>query len=137
MHNVLFYFSLLFTGIAVQAQNTIEVAMTNFNSNKGTVKVGLYDTTDTWLEKEAYTLETVIDNKKARVTFTNIPDGTYGVSCFHDENGNDTFDMFLNFIPKEDYGCSNGATGMFGPPRWEDAKFEIANGEVKDIKIKL
>lgn len=137
MQTVLFYLSLLFTGMVLQAQNTIEVSMANFDSNNGTVKVGLYDSENNWLETEAYTLETTIYDKKAKVTFTNIPDGVYGVSCFHDENGNDVFDMFLGFIPKEDYGCSNGAVGMFGPPKWEDAKFEVKNRETRKLIINL
>lgn len=54
-----------------------------------------------------------------------MPDGVYAVSCFHDEDDDGVFDMYLGFMPKEDYGCSNGATGMFGPPKWEDAKFTL------------
>lgn len=52
MNALINYFALLLTGVMLQAQNTVEVTMTNFSSNEGTVKVGLYDSQGTWLEKE-------------------------------------------------------------------------------------
>lgn len=137
MQTIVNYFALLLTGMMLQAQNTVEVTMTNFSNDEGTVKVGLYSDQGTWLEKEFMAIETTIANKTATVTFTDVPDGVYAISCFHDEDNDDVFDMFLGFIPKEDYACSNGAVGMFGPPKWTDAKFNLSNNEVKLIPIKL
>ncbi len=138
MQTIITYFALLLTGMFVNAQNTVEVTMTNFSNNNGTVKVGLYNNEGDWLEREFKALDSNISKSTATVTFTEVPDGTYAVSCFHDEDDDDgTFKMFMGMIPVEDYACSNGATGMFGPPKWEDAKFELTNSETKEINIKL
>ena len=137
MQTIINYFALLLTGLVLQAQNTVAVTMTNFSSNEGTVQVGLYDNEGTWLTK-TYKGEVVsISNKTASVAFTDVPDGIYAVSCFHDEDNDGEFDMLMGFIPKEDYACSNGATGMFGPPKWEKAQFEVKGNEIKQIAIKL
>lgn len=38
-------------------------------------------------------------------------------------------------IPKEDYGCSNEASGFMGPPKWNDAKFELKENKVITITL--
>ena len=43
MQTILTYFALLLTGLFLQAQNSIVVNITGFESNKGTVMVGLYN----------------------------------------------------------------------------------------------
>ncbi|RDK87136.1 DUF2141 domain-containing protein [Marinirhabdus gelatinilytica] len=137
MQTLINYFALLLTGMVLNAQNNVEVTMTNFSNDKGTVKVGLYNNEGDWLEKEFKIVGSKIENNTAKVTFTNVPDGIYAVSCFHDQDNDGVFDMYLGMIPAEDYACSNGATGMFGPPKWSDAKFETKNNETKQITLKL
>ena len=78
-----------------------------------------------------------IENETATVTFTNVPDGDYAVSCFHDEDDNGKLNMFMGLMPTEDYGTSNNAPANFGPPKWKDAKFEIKDGETKTFEINL
>lgn len=45
--------------------------------------------------------------------------------------------MDTNFfgIPKEDYGCSNNARGFMGPPKYDDAKFQLSENKTIEIKI--
>lgn len=64
----------------------------------------------------------------AGVSFTlhNVPAGTYGIQLFHDENGNNKLDANLIGIPKEPWAFSNNAAGRFGPPKWQDIRFEIS-----------
>jgi uncharacterized protein (DUF2141 family) len=131
LHTVVLFFSVL----ALQAQNTIEISMINFRTDDGTVKIGLYNEEAEFLNIEYKTATSDISEKRASTTFTDIPDGVYAISCYHDENGNEEFDMYLGMIPKEPYACSNDAKGMFGPPKWEVAKFEVVNGETKELII--
>ncbi|MAO07418.1 MAG: hypothetical protein CL596_01755 [Alteromonas sp.] len=137
MQSVIHYLVLLFTGVLLQAQNSVEVTMTHFSNNEGTAKVGLYNEEGTFLSKEYLSLDSAIKNQKATVTFADVPDGTYAISCFHDEDNNGQLNLRFGMIPSEDYGCSNNARGFFGPPKWKDAQFSVANGEVKKITIKL
>ena len=44
-------------------------------------------------------------------------------------------DTNLFGIPKEDYGCSNNARGFMGPPKYNDAKFQLTGNKTIDIKI--
>lgn len=137
MHTVLTYLTLLLTGMLLQAQNTIEVNMTGFETNNGTLVVGLYDSKESFLDSAQTYTKSKIDSKNVNVSFKDIPDGTYAISCYHDEDDNGKLDMFLGFYPKEPYGTSNNAPARFGPPKWEDAKFEIKKGEIATFDIQL
>lgn len=137
MQTILQYAILFLTGMILQAQNTIEVSMTQLGNNEGVVRVGLYNEAGQFLEKTYLSKSTSIEGNEARVTFLEIPDGTYAISCYHDEDNNGKLNMFMGMMPKEDYACSNGAKGFFGPPKWEDAYFTVSEGEVKDIEIKF
>lgn len=116
--------------------SSITVKVTGLNSNKGKVYIGIYDSKEDWLEKKVYGEVVKINDRVSYVEFDNIPLGTYAVSITHDENDNDKMDTGMFGIPTEDYGCSRGAKGRFGPPKWNDAKFELTTAQ-KDIHIKL
>ena len=122
---------------AIQAQNTIEVSLIDIKNDKGTVMVGLYNEEGEFLDKAYKSLSSKISNKEANVTFIDIPDGVYAISSYHDEDDDGKLNMLLGMIPTESYGCSNNARGYFGPPEWEDAKFEVKDGEVRQVEIKL
>lgn len=137
MQTVLTYLTLLLTGMLLHAQNTIDVNMTGFDTNDGTVMVGLFDNEGAFLEVPQHSTSSEIVDKTAKITFSDIPDGVYAISCYHDEDDNGELNMFLGFYPKEAYGTSNNAAAMFGPPKWQDAKFEIKNGETLNFDIEL
>lgn len=120
----------------LNAQNTIEVEITNFVTDKGMAQIGLFNTETLFLEKVYKGKEVKIKDRKAVATFTDIPDGTYAISVFHDKNKDGKLNTFLG-IPTENYGASNNAPSNFGPPKWKDAKFEVRNGELVKQKISL
>jgi len=131
MQTVLTYFALLLTGLLLQAQNnTIEVNMSGFDSDDGKAMVGLFVEEETFLREPKQSLSASITKQKSSVTFTNIPDGVYAVSVYHDENDNGEIDLLMGILPKEDTGTSNNPNTVMGPPKWEDAKFEVKNGEI-------
>jgi len=131
MQTVLTYFALLLTGLLLQAQNnTIEVNMSGFDSDDGKAMVGLFVEEETFLREPEQSLSASITKQKSSVTFTNIPDGVYAVSVYHDENDNGEIDLLMGILPKEDTGTSNNPNTVMGPPKWEDAKFEVKNGEI-------
>ncbi|MDT0554423.1 DUF2141 domain-containing protein [Patiriisocius hiemis] len=137
MQTVLVYLALLISGLGLQAQNAIDVSITNIKSNEGTLKVGLYNSEATFLATTFISKNSAIENNRVIVTFEDVPDGTYAISTFHDEDNNGKLNMMMGMIPSEDYACSNGAKGFFGPPKWKDASFEINNDESKSITIKM
>lgn len=126
----------IFVSIISYAQtNTITVTVTNFKNNQGKVMVGMYNGANAFMKKTIYSKVGEIKANTAKVVFENIPDGEYAISLYHDENSNNKLDTGWFGIPKEGYGCSNDAKGMMGPPKYEDAKFQIS--ENKSMVIKL
>ncbi|MEP1489344.1 MAG: DUF2141 domain-containing protein [Algibacter sp.] len=124
---ILCLLALNLTAIYAQEQNgqDVVVNISNLNNNKGKVFIALFNSETSFLNKGIKSEQIKIENKSCHVTFKNIPKGVYAISMYHDENDNNVLDKNIFGIPKETYGCSNNATGFFGPPKWEDAKFEI------------
>ncbi|MEZ4858216.1 MAG: DUF2141 domain-containing protein [Flavobacteriaceae bacterium] len=137
MQTVIHYLAFLLTGVLLQAQNTVEVTITNFSNNDGKARVGLYNQEGEFLNKPFKAKDATIQNQKATVVFYDLPEGTYAVSMYHDEDNDGKMKMRMGMFPAEDYACSNNAKGFMGPPQWKDAQFEVKNGEVKAIAIKL
>lgn len=137
MQTITTYFTLLLTGLFMHGQNTIEVSMSGFDNNDGTAMIALYDSEENFLEKRLLGEISEIENNEATVIFSDVPDGTYAVSVFHDEDANGKLNMMMGFYPSEDTGTSNNAPANFGPPKWEDAKFEVKNGQHINQLIKL
>ena len=61
--------------------------------------------------------------------------GTYGVKVLIDTNGNADIDLNFFGLPKEQFGFSNNALGLFGAPKFDKASFEVNND--KKIIINL
>lgn len=134
---------IILTLLSINATNAQEskgfdvtINVSNLNSNNGKVFVALYNSEANFLNKQIKGEISQIDNKTSTVTFKNIQNGIYAISMFHDENSNNIMDTNFLGIPKEDYGCSNNAKGFMGPPKWEDAKFQINNQSIiQNIKL--
>jgi uncharacterized protein (DUF2141 family) len=121
----------------LEAQDTYNITVTvkDIDSNKGQIFLALFDNEADFLDKSIKGAKSSIQNNQCVVTFENIPSGIYAVSIFHDENDNGKMDTNFMGIPKEDYGCSNDASGFMGPPKWSDAKFELKDNTSITIKL--
>nr|WP_321223046.1 DUF2141 domain-containing protein [uncultured Psychroserpens sp.] len=108
----------------------VTVKIKNLESNKGKVYVAVYDSEGAFLNTGLKSIMTKITGNSCEVTFKDIPKGVYAISMFHDENDNKKLDSNFLGIPKEDYGCSNNARGLMGPPKWDDAKFEVKDKSI-------
>ena len=113
----------------------LTVNIANFKNNQGKVMVAVYTGKDNFLKKATFRKSTTINTNAAKIVFEGIPDGEYAISLFHEENNNNKLDTGWFGIPKEGYGCSNDAKGMMGPPKYEDAKFQLTNDRTLNIKI--
>jgi len=96
------------------------------SSSDGIIFAGLYDENTFMKAAPLQTSESKIEDGKATLTFTNVAPGTYGITLFHDKNGNKIMDFEPNGMPKEMFGVSNNIMS-YGPPQWSDAKFEVAS----------
>ncbi len=64
------------------------------------------------------------------VLIPDLPPGKYAVAAYVDNNRNGRQDKNFLGVPKEIYGFSNDARGMFGPPDFAAAEFEIGENAV-------
>lgn len=103
------------------------VKIKGLKNNQGTVKVALCNSSDNYEDDLSPFKAAIIEIKdnQAIAIFDNLPSGSYAIKAFHDENNNDDFDTNFLGIPEEDYGFSNNARGLFGPPSWDAAKFQL------------
>ena len=90
---------------------------------KGGVAPGIVDGTIVMVEAGTSTFE------------YELPAGQYAVGIFHDVNLNNKMDNNFLGLPKEQYGFSNNARALFGPPSYEDAAFELKGDTKQSIDL--
>jgi uncharacterized protein (DUF2141 family) len=123
-----------FAGNANAGDLTIEIKGVG---DKGNVMVALYKQSDTWMRRATGGGQSVPAKKDGvALTFKDLPDGEYAVSLFVDENTNGKMDSNAIGIPTEPYAFSNDASGNFGPPTFEQAKFVVTK-DAKTIVINI
>jgi uncharacterized protein (DUF2141 family) len=125
----------VFSTNAQEETFNLTVNISGLSSDKGTLMVGVYNKKENFLNTTFKGEIVKIENKKSMVVFKNLPKGEYAVSFVHDENDNKKMDTNFLGIPKEDYGCSNNATGFMGPPKYKDAKFMLVENKTIEIEI--
>jgi len=129
MKSLTIFLVLLSAGL--YGQGRVEVTVTNVKDTTGTVRVGIFNDESTFL-KDAFVGKIVRAAKgEVKVIFENVPEGKYALSVIHDENKNGELDSNMIGIPKEGFGFSNDAMGMFGPPGFEKCEFAVTPGPKK------
>lgn len=125
----------------VKGAATLKIKVNGARNAKGVIRAALFQSakgfpTDSTQAIRTQAADIDLQTLSAQITFTDLPEGTYAVSVFHDENMNQKLDKNLMGIPKEGYGASNNPGKRMGPPRFEDAKFTI-NGPERSLEINL
>lgn len=131
-------FLLLGSGGKEKKDCTLTVNIEDIKTDNGYVLLILFKGEDGFptQQEKAYAYDGVkVSGKKAVFTFKNLPSGTYAIAALHDANSNGKLDTNFLGIPKEDFGASNDAKASFGPPKYQDAKFEVDGS--KQISIKM
>lgn len=124
--------------MALSQNYTVTVTITGLHSNKGKVMLELYKSEDGYPkepQKAFRTTSSPISNNSCIIVLDDIPNGTYAIACFHDENDNGKLDTNFMGIPNEGTGASNNAKGFMGPPKFADAKFVVNCNVSMSIKI--
>lgn len=99
----------------------------NLSKPEGRLYVAVYDKEADFLKPDqihAQRITAVNESGSIELFLSELPPGTYAVSCFHDVNGNGKLDTNLLGIPTEPYGFSNNARPKFRAPKWDEAKVE-------------
>lgn len=122
--------SLLILGLSTLCfSQQIKVKVSQLESNKGKLIVGLFNSEEDFLKDAYKSIVTGIKDQAATVTFSDIPPGVYAISIIHDINENGELETNFMGIPKEPVAVSGTVKAKYGPPKFEDAKFELKAGE--------
>ncbi|MGA9069829.1 MAG: DUF2141 domain-containing protein [Terracidiphilus sp.] len=116
-----------------QAVSTLTVHVTGIRNANGNIRLSLYRDSNF-----VQTLEVEIDPKTmtAVAVFNKLPQGTYTVQLFHDENRNGKMDTNLFGMPVEGYGFSNNPKKRMGKPGFDETNFQVNQPECS-IEIKM
>ncbi len=131
--------SSIFPSDGAKKRGSLIVKFNGMSSNNGKVIIALCNSDANYKDhKSPFIGKSIsIDKNTAIVEFEDLPSGEYAIKAFHDEDSNDDLNTNIFGIPVEDYGFSNNARSMFGPPSWQDAKFVLNDdGKVVEIEIK-
>ena len=139
MKSTLTIISIIFAHILFAQSGNITVKIINIKNDKGYIQIGLYNTEDSFLDYNKTFMSQSSKAKEGTIeyTFTNVPEGTYAIAVWHDENNNEELDKNFFGIPKEDYGFSLNKSGSLGPPDYKDVSFKLKNNESKTLDIFL
>ncbi|PQB06241.1 hypothetical protein BST83_02865 [Polaribacter filamentus] len=139
MKNTILTLAIIFSGIfSTNAQENetfdLTIEVNGIKNNQGKIFIAIYDSEETFLNKASGIIAEIKDKKSTGI-FKGLKKGTYAVSFFHDENNNQKMDTKIFGIPKEPYGFSNGASGFMGPPKFNDAKFNLDSNKKITVNI--
>ena len=110
---------------------TVELQLSGLRDASGNIYIAVYNSEDAWLgdttvlQKKVVIAE-ALDGDIVRAGL-HLQPGEYAFSIFYDSNNNGKLDTNFIGIPKEPLAMSNNARPKFGPPRYEDADFVVAD----------
>jgi uncharacterized protein (DUF2141 family) len=115
----------------------LEIAVTLPENATGKLYLVVYDNkTDFLGEKGELTIyETAELRKNPTIKINQVKKGTYAIVAFIDENNNGVMDKNRLGIPKEPIGFSVSKMGLFGPPSFKKASYQIPGTKSVELVI--
>jgi len=118
-------------------QGSVIIKITGLLSEKGQVKIAVFNSSETWLgDHPVYNSTIDVTSQVVTWKINDVPYGDYGIAVFHDENKNGKMDKNLLGIPQEPYGFSNNMRVILGPPQWDRSKF-VVKGSTTEVSIEV
>lgn len=78
-----------------------------------------------------------VSGQRAVCEFRNLPAGDYGVSVFHDENGNEQLDVNVFSAPLEGYGATNNMLPATSAPAFAANHVRLDAGQSVTVSVRL
>ena len=120
------------------AQNQVTAEVENFKNNNGICQACIFQSASSFEKMEALQcINAAVQDKRAVLKFTGLPDGDYAIFVFHDVNRNNKMDNNFLGIPKEGYGASNNKLPFAAAPKFTENKFVLSNHANLQLKIRL
>lgn len=116
--------------LGVNSGIALHVSISQIKNTKGKLVVALFDSKEHFLEQTVSEFSLDIGEDGTAVAwFSNIPPGVYAIAAYHDKNSDGKLNTFM-LVPREDYGFSNNARSIFGPPSFKSASFEVGEQDM-------
>ncbi|TDU40495.1 uncharacterized protein (DUF2141 family) [Gelidibacter sediminis] len=135
--NIIILSIALFLGMTTSEHPKLILNITNIESVKGNLVVGVFNTEENFLENgsaiKTYTYK--VDKTSKQIVISDLPKGEYAISLFHDENSDAECNRNFLGIPKEGYGFSNNVKPKFSAPTYNDCKFTLSQDTTLTIKM--
>ncbi len=104
---------------------TLIVHVRGLSSGDGNLRFVLFDSKKNFLKSPVRAEIVEIEEQEGTWIVEELPYGTYAVLVHHDLNTSGTMERHWFGKPKEPTGVSNDALAKFGPPKYENAKFQL------------
>lgn len=137
MKQILALFSLICFSMQAQSPE-LSLTISNIESLKGTIEIGVFNTSDNYLKEGAAFKNYSVDVTKETETIVikDLPKGEYAISMYHDDNSDGKCNKNFIGIPKEAFGFSNNVIPKFSAPSYEDCKFVLNESTSMVIKLR-
>jgi len=135
---VCFLFSLfLSTDVISQKTFDLTVHVTDLENNNGVLQFGLYNDDSKFPQVgETYKMVRVKTSGKSRkYTFKGLPEGSYAVAIYQDENNNDNCDKNFFGVPVEAFAFSNDIRPLLSVPKFGDCSILLDMSKTVQIKL--
>ena len=112
----------------------VVVTVRGFRNRAGVLRVKLVAEPDGFPGSDAHVAakrRVPIDADLVSVAFDAVAPGDYAVVALHDEDDDGTLDRSRLGLPAEGIAFSSGARIRFGPPSFEEARFELGAGDAE------
>lgn len=129
--------SLILSTCVLAAGNTLDITVTGVRGDEGTVRAGIYNSSQGFPKEEKAMVHTSVPAKKGSVSlqFSDLPPGKYAFILYHDEDNNGKMDKRFGMIPIEGYGLSNNIKA-FGKPSFDECAFSIPEVKSQTVELK-
>ncbi len=128
MYKIRFITIFLFI-LSANAQVNFQLKISGFSNYNGSLLVAIHSNESTFLSEEItakpfQTFKKKIISDTVKI-LTELPEGNYAISVYHDENLDSKLNTNFLGAPSEDYGFSNNARRIFSAPSFQEALFKI------------
>ncbi len=136
--NLLAEFNIDTNNKAFVNETNVKIAIEGVRSEKGKLVIAIFKDQESFEKRKP--IKKVVLNKseiKGNEIAFKLSPGTYGISVLDDENENNVMDYNFFKMPKEGFGFSNYYHKGFSKPHFDTFRFEIIDGTIKIIDIRL
>jgi uncharacterized protein (DUF2141 family) len=106
----------------------LKLVVTGIKNSNGEININVFNRADGFPKEDTKAIRHLrgrVSDGKCTVVITGLPFGKYAIAVYHDENNDKKLNKSWYGIPSEGVGSSNNVKGNFGPPTFDQAKFDF------------